>query len=104
MNKSLLLCLVLLCAVTVSATDLSKEYNRTFETFLVEKIHKLPKGAMVEVFFKDGTSIVGTYLNYQEYDSSVWIRPVGSNWGWLSEDAYDTNQIEDIRVKVVSKV
>ncbi len=93
---------------TVYATDvkkqLSHEYNLTFQQFLREKIVKLPKNAVVDTFLKNGTVVRGTYRNFNNYDDTFWVLPLGKRWKAFSTDAYDISEILDVRIVILKNI
>lgn len=100
-----LLCLSLLSIAHAeeSYKQLSHEYDLTFQQFLREKILKLPKHVVVEVYLKDSTVVRGTYEGYQKYDDSFWILPLGKS-GLFADDAYDISEIQDVRIIILRNI
>lgn len=106
-NKSILfmLCLGLLSPVyaTESYQELSHQYDLVFQQFLREKIEKLPKNAVVEIFLKDKTNIKGTFKGFCKSDDSFWILPLDKH-SVFSQDAYAIQQIQDVRIIILRSI
>lgn len=86
------------------AGNLSRQFNQIFVDSIRTKVAGIPKNSSVVIFLKDGTSVTGIFRGYVKYDDGVWIRPLNSSWGFLSDDAYDVRQILDIRIVILRDI
>lgn len=107
MKKLLVVILCLSAVIPVRAADsykeLSHQYDLVFQQFLREKIEKLPKNVVVEIFLKDKTSVKGTFKGFCKSDDGVWILPLGKH-GLFAQDAYDIRQIQDVRIIILRSI
>jgi hypothetical protein len=87
-----------------SYTEQLRQYKLVYIELLEKKLEKIPTNTTVEVSLKDGTSNKVIFKSYSKYDDALWFHPIDSRWGFLSDDAYDIREIEDVQVIVQHRI